>query len=80
MSGPAQMWEVVYRLPDGEEIFRGMESGALVTQLMDAWIRCAYWCIGSWLYRLVCVTIDQGAHQVSVTVEVIGADAAVDVC
>jgi hypothetical protein len=80
MSKPEQLWDVTYQVSDGEEIFRHLESGALVTQLMDAWIQCSPWCIGSWLYRLKCVTIDQGEHTVRVTVALIGADAAVDVC
>jgi hypothetical protein len=80
MSGPEQLWDVIYQLTNGETIFRHLETGALVTQLMDAWIQCSPWVIGSWLYRLRCVTINQGEHTVSVMVELIGADATVDVC
>lgn len=80
MSGPEQMWDVTYQVDEGEEVFRNLESGALVTQLIDAWIQCTAWVIGSWLYRLRCVTIDYKAHQVRVMVELLGADPAVDVC
>jgi hypothetical protein len=80
MSGPEQLWDVIYQLPGGQEVFRHLEPGAVVTQLMDAWIQCDPWCIGSWVYRVHDLTIDQGARQVHVTVELIGADAEVDVC
>ena len=80
MSGLEHMYDVMYQLTGGEEVFRHLESGALVGQLMDAWINCNTLVIGSWVYRLVCVTIDQRAHQVSVTVALLGADPAVEVC
>jgi hypothetical protein len=80
MSGPAQMYDVIYSLTTGDTIFRHLETGALVGQLMDAWIQCAPWCVGSWLYRLHDITIDQGAHQVRVTVTLLGDDPGVDVC
>jgi hypothetical protein len=80
MNGPEQLWDVIYQVDEGEEVFRHLEPGALVGQLMDAWIQCTPWCIGSWLYRLRCVTIDQGEHTVRVMVELAGADPAGDVC
>jgi hypothetical protein len=80
MSKPEQLWDVTYQSTVGDEVFRHLESGALVSQLMDAWIQCTAWCIGSWLYRVHDITIDQVAHQVHVTVALLGADPAVDVC